>query len=84
MLFLYFDFIDYFTRSFFFNLRYIDFSLPRERTVEEGNCLSELYEYEKANGDELNMSVNTLKQMIRVTGTTSNLHQVSYYIIWIV
>ena len=68
----------------FFIRDIFDFSLPTERTVEEGYCLSELYEFEKENGEELNMSVNTLKQMSRITGTTSNLHQVSYSVIWIV
>jgi hypothetical protein len=33
-----------------------DFSLPTEKTVEEGNCLSELYEFEKENEYSMNFT----------------------------
>lgn len=53
-----------------------------DKTVEQGYCLSELYEFEKENNEEWKMSINSFRQMIKITGRFSNLHQVNW--IWIV
>ncbi|CAC5390739.1 unnamed protein product [Mytilus coruscus] len=46
-----------------------------DKTVEQGYCLSELYEFEKENNEEWKMSINSFRQMIKITGRFSNLHQ---------
>ncbi|KAK3093152.1 hypothetical protein FSP39_011947 [Pinctada imbricata] len=45
-------------------------------TLEQGLCLSDLYDIYKENGDERMVLVTALRQMIKITGRTCHLHQV--------